>query len=154
MWTVQTLVPNNTVPIACTMQRTTVQNTANSAAKKTFTSKKLASCGRRPGRCSVLTSCPVVARTHFVPVIPLRWVTNSSNAQHTTLHYFASRVWRPFASSLLQMASCREAKYEGAGKASSADHVAALSNAQRNATHPMPRNTVVEFFFSIFLIRS
>ena len=39
-----------------------------------------------------------------------------------------------------------EAKYEGAGEASSADHVAALSNAQRNATHRMPRNTVVESF--------
>ena len=46
----------------------------------------------------------------------------------------------------LQMASCREAKYEGAKKASSADYLAALSNVQRNAAHQMPCNTVEKSF--------
>ena len=36
--------------------------------------------------------------------------------------------------SSLQMASCREAKYEGAEKAQSVNYFAALSNVQRNAT--------------------
>ena len=48
--------------------------------------------------------------------------------------------------SSLQMASCPEAKYEGAEKVSSVSYPAALSNAQRNAAHRMLRNTVVTSF--------
>ena len=52
------------------------------------------------------------------------------------------------------MASCQKAKYEGDKKASSADYLTALSNVQRNATHQMPRNTVVKSFpySSLFVI--
>ena len=84
MWTVQNLVSNNTVPMSPLSPNYAPDNSAehcNSAAKKPFTSKKLASCGRQPGGHSVLTSCLVVSRTHFVPVILLRWVSNSSNTQ-------------------------------------------------------------------------
>ena len=42
MWTVQTLMANDTVPIARTMQGTTVQDTVNSALKK-LTLQRLAS---------------------------------------------------------------------------------------------------------------
>ena len=54
MWTVQTLVANNTVPIARTTQGTTMQDTANSAAKK-LDLQRLASHEPRPARCSALT---------------------------------------------------------------------------------------------------
>ena len=70
-WIVQTLVPNNTVPIACSTQRTTVQNIAKAWLKKTWP---------RPERCSALTSCPPVSHIHLVSVIPLCWV--STRAQH------------------------------------------------------------------------
>ena len=89
MWTVQTLVANNTVPIACTTQGTTVQDTAKSATKK-LDLQRLASHEPQPGHLQ---------------------------------------------ESSLQMASCREAKYKGAEKASSVDYLTALSNVQRNAAH-------------------
>ena len=98
-WTVQTLVPNTTVPIACTTQRTTVQNT----------SKSVASCGQRPGRCYTLASCLPVSRIHVISVIPLCRVNNSSQHTHTALYHSVSRARQPFARPSLQMESSQEA---------------------------------------------
>ena len=65
-WTVQTLVANSTVPIACTTQWTTVQDTAKSATRK-LDLQWLASCEPRPGRCSawpIVTTWPIVSHAH------------------------------------------------------------------------------------------
>ena len=98
-WTVQTLVPNTTVPIACTTQRTTVQNT----------SKSVASCGQRPERCYASASCLPVSCIHVVPVIPLCRVSNSSQHMHTALYHSVSPARRPFARPSLRMESSQKA---------------------------------------------
>ena len=152
MWTVQTLVANNTVPIARTTQRTTVQDTAKSAAQQNLSCKRLASYKPRPGRRSALSYSSIVSPTHVVPVILLRWVSKGSQHTHTSLYHFVTRARPPLQELSLQMASCWEAKYEGAEKASSADYLAALSNAQRNATLRMPCKTG-NFFSIFFLVR-
>ena len=60
--------------------------------------------------------------------------------------YVAESITTDLQESSLQMASCREVKYEGAEKASSADYLTALSIVQRNATHRMPHSTAVKSF--------
>ena len=147
MCTVQNLVPSNTVPIACTTDRTTVQNTANNQPKNPSPLKSQRAVGGNLEDilCDLLSSCiTYTLRPGNSAALGKQQLKHTSTRCRTT--YFASRVRWPFASLSLQMASCREAKYEGAGKASSAGHVTALSNAQRNATYRMPWNTVVESF--------
>ena len=115
-------------------------------APKNLSVKGLSSCEPLSGRCFALTYSPIVSCTHFIPLIPLHWVSNGSKHKNMVLYHVVTRARRPFPSWSLQMASCRKVKYEGAEKASSGNYLAALSNAQRNATHRMPRNAVVNLF--------
>ena len=140
-WTVQTLVANNTVPIARTTQRTTVQDTAKSVAQK-LDLQKLANCEPRPGRCSPLThSVTYTRRPSNSAALDKQWLKHTSTRRCTTLSLEPGGYSQE---SSLQMASCREATYEGAEKESSADYSAALWNAQRNATRRIPCNAVVK----------
>ena len=111
-------------------QQMTVQNTA----KRTLIWKRLASCGPRPGRCSVLISCLIVSRTHFILVILLCWVSNGSKQKHTALYHIVTWARRPFARIVIANSILLRSEV-WAEQASTANYLTALLNAQGNATH-------------------
>ena len=108
--------------------------------------KGLVNCGPWPGRCSTLTSCPIVSRKHFVPVTSLCWVSNGSKHKHAALYNIVSWARRPLARIFIANNVLPRRVVWDTKKASSADDLAVLSNAQRNATHRMLHSTVVKSF--------
>ena len=147
-WTA--LVPNNTVPIACTTQQTTVQN----SAKESLTWKRLVHCRPQLEESSdALTSCIILSRTHFVLVILLRWVSNCSKvkAHSTVACCYSSQA------AICKNRHCKRhlAKKQSLKKPKNRhlhDYLMALSNTQKNATHGMPHNIVVTKIISILCI--
>ena len=130
-WIVQTLVAKNTVPIACTTQWTTVQDTAKSAVRK-LDLHWPASCEPRRGRCSMMTHSHHVTHCITYAHSPGNSTALGKQWLKTQAHGAVLRCY------LSQMAICKNrhckwhlaqkrSTYEGAKKASSADYLAALS---------------------------
>ena len=85
----QILVPSNTVPIACITLRTTVQNKEKRPKNLSCRAGELRATTWKMFRVNLLSHC---VTTHFVPVITLRWVSNSLQHKHTTLYNVFSRA--------------------------------------------------------------
>ena len=97
-------------------------------------------------RWPIVTTWPIVSRTHIVPIIPLRWVSNGSKHKHTALCYGVTWARWPFAKIVIANDVLLKSEVRRGQKSVICRLPCGALNAQRNATHRMPHNTVVKSF--------